>query len=85
MSVTPIHTIDEVPVARERSLWLFDPLLTVGTLGLLACSFIALRGATRYTVPGQPLYYVERQAIYAAIGLALAVLLSRMDYSRLRE
>jgi len=36
-------------------------------------------------VPGHPLFYVERQGIYAAIGLVLALLLSRIDYSRLRE
>ena len=35
--------------------------------------------------PGQPLYYVERQAIYVAIGLGLALVLSRIDYTRLRE
>jgi rod shape determining protein RodA len=32
-----------------------------------------------------PLYYVERQGLYAAVGLLVAVLLSRIDYSRLRE
>ena len=84
--VTPIHSLDEpAAVPRQRTWSLFDPLLTVGALGLLACSLITLKGATRTAYPGQPLYYVERQAIYAAIGLGLAILLSRMDYSRLRE
>jgi rod shape determining protein RodA len=64
---------------------MFDPLLLVGTLGLIGCSLLTLKGATRNSMPGQPLYYVERQAIYAAIGLAVAVLLTRIDYSRLRE
>ncbi len=86
MSVTPIHTLDEpVAVPRQRTWILFDPLLALSALGLLACSLVTLRGATRTTLPGQPLYYVERQAIYAAVGIALAMLLSRMDYSRLRE
>jgi rod shape determining protein RodA len=84
--VTPIHSLDEpAAVARQRTWSLFDPLLTVGALGLLAFSLVTLRGASRTAVPGQPLYYVERQAIYAAIGLGLAMLLARMDYSRLRE
>ncbi|MBV9309929.1 MAG: rod shape-determining protein RodA [Solirubrobacterales bacterium] len=84
--VTPIHSLDEAVAAPRQRTWsLFDPLLTVGALGLVACSLITLRGATRTAVPGQPLYYVERQAIYAAIGLGLAMLLARMDYSRLRE
>ena len=89
MSVTatsPIHTVDEVVVPRSRSaLARFDPLLTFAAFGLVACSIITLRGATRNTVAGQPLFYVERQAIYAAVGILFAVLLARMDYSRLRE
>jgi len=86
MSATPIHTLDEpVAVPRQRTLSLFDPLLGLAALGLLACSLITLKGATRTAMPGQPLYYVERQAIYAAIGIAVAVLLARIDYSRLRE
>jgi rod shape determining protein RodA len=86
MSATPIHTIDEpVAVPRERTLSLFDPLLMLAALGLLACSLITLKGATRTAMPGQPLYYVERQAIYAAIGIAVVALLARIDYSRLRE
>jgi rod shape determining protein RodA len=84
-AVTPIRTTDETVEARPRSLLLFDPLLVVAALGLVACSLITLKGATRNAVPGSPLYYVERQGIYAAVGLVVAVLLSRIDYSRLRE
>ncbi|MHB8656466.1 MAG: rod shape-determining protein RodA [Solirubrobacteraceae bacterium] len=87
MSATPIHTTDEVtsPRPRPRSLVLFDPLLMLAGLGLVACSLVTLKGATGTAIPGSPLYYVERQGIYAAIGVAFALLLSRMDYSRLRE
>src|ERR1019366_3076975 len=56
-----------------------------GDVGLIACSLVTLKGATSQKVPGHPLYYVERQAIFAGIGLALALALSRIDYSRLRE
>ncbi len=85
MSVTPIQPGEEVPVARTRLFPLFDPMLLLGALGLVACSLVTLNGATRKAYPGQPLHYVDRQAIYAAIGLALALALSRVDYSRLRE
>ena len=85
MSVTPIQAGDEVAVPRTRAMPLIDPLLMLGALGLVACSLITLNGATRNAVPGHPLYYVERQGIYGAIGLVLALLLSRIDYSRLRE
>jgi rod shape determining protein RodA len=44
-----------------------------------------LRGAPAHTVPGHPLYYVERQAIFAGVGLLVALVISRIDYSRFRE
>ena len=62
-----------------------DPLLLLATLGLVAVSLIALRGATVNDIPGQPQYYLNRQAIYAAIGLVVMYGASRVDYSRLRE
>jgi rod shape determining protein RodA len=71
-------------VPREWRLRL-DPLLLLATLGLVAASLIALRGATANDIPGQPHYYVYRQAIYAALGLVLMYGASRLDYSRLRE
>jgi rod shape determining protein RodA len=85
VSVTPIQAGEETALPRARSIPLIDPLLMLGAMGLVACSLITLKGATRTAVSGQPLYYVERQGIYAAIGLLLALLLSRIDYSRLRE
>jgi rod shape determining protein RodA len=62
-----------------------DPLLLVATLGLVACSLIALHGATQNDFPDDPNYYVTRQAIYAGVGLVLMYGVSRIDYSRLRE
>ena len=63
--------------ARGRARWLlFDPLLLLAALGLVACSLVTLKGATRNAVPGHPLYYVERQAIYVGVGLVVALVLS---------
>ena len=62
-----------------------DPLLLLATLGLAAVSLMALAGATRDDVGGQPGYYVTRQAIYFGLGLGVVLLFSRIDYSRLRE
>ena len=87
MSSHPIQPASEPPpplVPREWRLRL-DPLLLVATLGLVACSLIALKGATQNDIPGDPHYYVVRQGIYAAVGLALMYAVSRLDYSRLRE
>ena len=87
MSSHPIQPASDPPpplVPREWRLRL-DPLLLVATLGLVACSLIALRGATQNDIPGDPHYYVIRQGIYAGIGLVLMYAVSRLDYSRLRE
>jgi rod shape determining protein RodA len=82
--VVPIREVEEVAPPKTRTL-AFDPLLMLSALGLVACSLITLKGATRNVMHGQPLYYVERQAIYCGIGLLVALVLMRMDYSRLRE
>ena len=84
MSLNPIQ-VPEDSVAAPRRLLRFDPLLILAALGLIACSLVTLKGATHNSIQGQPLFYVERQAIYAVLGLALALLISRIDYSRLRE
>jgi rod shape determining protein RodA len=62
-----------------------DPLLTLATVGLGICSVLTLSVVTRKFVPGNPHYYVERQAIYLIVGLALMAVLSRIDYSGLRH
>jgi rod shape determining protein RodA len=83
-SATPIRAVDEQAAPRRGAALLIDPLLILGALGLVACSLVTLHVAARGQVPG-PSYYVERQAIYAALGVLVAVVLASFDYSRLRE
>jgi rod shape determining protein RodA len=85
-AATPIRSVEEQVVQQQRrsTALLIDPLLVLAGLGLLACSLVTLHVATRGQTPG-PSYYVERQAIYAALGVFVAVLLASFDYSRLRE
>jgi rod shape determining protein RodA len=83
--VNPIRSSEDQAPPRPRPVFLFDPLLMLAAFGLIACSLVTLKGATRASNPGHPLYYVERQGIYAAIGLLVALVLARIDYSRLRE
>jgi len=85
VGATPIRAVEDVAVPRPSRLLRMDPLLMLGALGLVACSLITLKGATRTMNPGHPLYYVERQGIYFALGLTVALVLARFDYSRLRE
>src|SRR5690242_3055920 len=88
MSVqTPITPASEPPpplVPREIRLHI-DPLLFLAAIALLACSVVAIKGATAHDIPGKPDYYVYRQLAYGGVGLVLMYGLSRVDYSRLRE
>jgi rod shape determining protein RodA len=88
-SVTsPIRDVDDAPVvAPTRAIGLtlpFDPILLLAVIGICAASLVTLAGATADDIPGDPHYYVNRQAIYFVVGLVLAVILARIDYSRLR-
>jgi rod shape determining protein RodA len=86
MSVaTPLTTVEPQAEPAPQTLLRFDPLLLLAAAGLVACSLITLKGATRTTNPGHPLFYLERQAIYAAIGVVVALVLSQIDYTRLRR
>jgi rod shape determining protein RodA len=85
VSATPIQSGDATALPRTRTLPLIDPMLLLAALGLIACSVVTLNGATRHSDPGHPLFYVQRQMIFAGVGLLLVLLISRIDYSRLRE
>jgi rod shape determining protein RodA len=63
----------------------FDPLLLLATVGLVAASLVTLHASTRNDFPGNPNYYVTRQGVFFAVGVVAAIVLSRIDYSRLRE
>lgn len=80
MNVSAIQVPDEQRAKSTslRSLLNFDPLLLIAALGLVACSLVTLKGAAGT-------YYMERQAAYSGIGLVLALIISRFDYSKLRE
>jgi rod shape determining protein RodA len=75
---TPIQPADEQAAPRTRTLPLIDPMLLLAAAGLVACSMVTLNNAVGRSV-------AERQGIYGAIGILLALVLSRFDYSRLRE
>jgi rod shape determining protein RodA len=63
---------------RPSVAFLFDPLLALAAIGLVVCSVVTLHGAFGSS-------YSDRQAVYAAIGAIIALVLARIDYSRLRE
>jgi rod shape determining protein RodA len=84
--LSPIKPTEETPVQPPRALRLpLDPLLTLAVLGLGVASVVTLGAATQNLVPGQPHYYVDRQALYLIVGGLFMLALSRIDYAGLRR
>ena len=59
--------------------------LAFAAVALVAFSVFTLGQATQNDVPGDPDYFLDRQAIYAVLGIVGMYLLTRIDYSRFRE
>jgi rod shape determining protein RodA len=79
--------VNEPPTTRRAAgLRLpFDPLLALAAIGLMVASLVTLNASTSTDVPGDPHYYVTRQCVFFVVGTLVAIVLSRIDYSRLRE
>jgi rod shape determining protein RodA len=80
-----VQRFEEPRSSSLVGLFRFDPLLLLAGAGLIACSVYVLSAATENDIPGNPHYYVIRQAVYGGVGIVLMLLFSRLDYSRLRE
>jgi len=76
---------DRPSILERTGLPYFDPMLFCSALALGVLSVLLLSQATRGDVPGDPNYYVSRQAINVGLGLVALFLLTRVDYSRFRE
>jgi len=61
----------------------FDPLLALAVIGLMVVSIVSLGASTG--APGDAQSFAVRQAFFFGIGTLLAIVVSRVDYSRLRE
>ena len=84
-----VKGFQEETTARARAggstLLRLDPLLLMAGVGLIICSCYAIGTATQGDIPGDPTYYLTRQAIYGAVGIVFMLVLARFDYSRYRE
>jgi rod shape determining protein RodA len=76
--------LEEPAGARALRLPL-DPLLTLAVIGLAICSIVTLKSATRNLIPTQPHYYVDRQGLYLIVGALCMLVLSRVNYTALRQ
>jgi rod shape determining protein RodA len=74
-----------VGIGERLGLAHMDWPLTIAAVALVAFSVFTLGEATQNDVPGSPQYYLDRQAIYAVLGVVGMLLLTRIDYSRFRE
>src|SRR5690349_20301461 len=80
-----VQRFEESRAPALASFFRFDVLLLLAGAGLIGCSVFVLSAATQDDVANSPYYYVVRQAVYGGIGIVLMLVMSRFDYSRLRE
>ena len=83
--VTEPFAPEHESLAERLGLAYVDWPLAFAALALVGFSIFTLGQATSEDVPGSPHYYLDRQAIYAVLGVIGMVVLSRIDYSRFRE
>jgi rod shape determining protein RodA len=74
-----------IGIGERLGLAHMDWPLTIAAVALVAFSIFTLGEATQDDVPGSPHYYLDRQAIYALLGIVGMLALTRIDYSRFRE
>jgi rod shape determining protein RodA len=80
MSISALQPAEETAAANRPRALPFDPLLMLAGIGLVVCSVLTLHGTG-----GAGISQAEHQIVFAGIGLVLCIVVSRIDYSRLRE
>jgi rod shape determining protein RodA len=80
LTIAPRRSLGE-----RLSLARIDGILLGAAVGLIAFSVFTLATSSRDEIAGRPMYFVERQTVYAVLGIALMLGLSRLDYTRLRD
>jgi len=74
-----------VGISERLGLAHLDWQLAFAAVALVGFSVFTLAQATANDVPGNPGYFVDRQAIYGLLGVIGMLALTRIDYSRFRE
>jgi rod shape determining protein RodA len=63
----------------------FDWLLVGAALAITGLGLVMIYSTTHQRLPGDPYYFVKRQALFAGIGVVAMVVVLLVDYKRLRE
>jgi rod shape determining protein RodA len=63
----------------------FDPVLMLAVIGICVWSLMAIGAATEGDNLADPNFFVKRQLGYFLVGAVIAIVVSRIDYTRLRE
>jgi rod shape determining protein RodA len=91
MSTLTRTRVGRPPALKERSrldtapLRHFDYLLLAATFAITAIGLVMIYSSTHRRIPGDPLYYVKRQALFAVLGAVAIALVLSIDYRRLRD
>jgi rod shape determining protein RodA len=60
-------------------------MLVGAALGITAIGLVMIYSTTHLKIPGDPYYFVKRQAMFALIGFGVMVAMILIDYRRLRD
>jgi rod shape determining protein RodA len=63
----------------------FDWLLVGAALAITALGLLMIYSTTHQRIHGDPYYFVKRQALFAAIGFVVMVVVLCIDYRRMRD
>jgi rod shape determining protein RodA len=63
----------------------FDVVLLATTLTLTCVGLVMIYSATRTAEPGNPTYYVKRQAVFAVLAVLTLLVTMLVDYRRIEE
>jgi rod shape determining protein RodA len=81
----PVPFSSRPGIAERLGIPYMDPALLFAAVALVGFSILTLSDATLHDVAGDPYYYVQRQSMYAVLGLIGMFALTQIDYSRFRE
>jgi rod shape determining protein RodA len=63
----------------------FDWLLVGSALAITALGLVMIYSTTHQRIPGDPYYFVKRQALFGVIGLVAMLVVLCIDYRRMRD